>query len=425
MANIDGAKNSRTTTPDRTVESKTTRLTKLKRFLGFSRIQVINLPRSELPRASSFIHTDPTRLKNRNITHEQATASLKHHPETDSSQRSNTGSEKITALSSLRNNYEGFRANRANIKTLLKDLSQGNTWKTEGESNQSYQIRIKLALVLSGIAKQDHHGEPSSRRTTNRPITAHQLNKLSVALNQPIEHLLISAHKHGSIDNVRLLNDPVVCTALGESAGLVPIKSSSDFHDRYQMLRDYFVIGEGSQTHAATGSIEAGNLGRYLPELPERKQLTDFQLVQIDRSRAAGLREDATEVTISPPGIKFDTESKVIVPYQADNKEHRFLALLNELSYTCSSYCQGQTATNLENDNVDAAEDFKRQSSSLDRVVHHASHTMMKKAFPNQITTNHYQQLVLKAKGAEHAQWNSDMTQPRGGWTDTQPIRLG
>ncbi len=383
---------------------------------------MVHNPERQLPRASSFLHTNPTRLSERKTVHSPQTASVKPgglQKQVPEEKGTIKGAEGFDAF---RKNYEGFRANQKNITTLLTDITQSKTGQSTGESTEQYQTRVELSLVLSGMAKLDDSGHLMSRRQANRPMSARQFDQFNQAMNKPFSELIVSAHKSPQVDNSQLLNNPQVCTALGETAGLTPIKTSDDFYDRQQLLRDFFVIGEGGKTLTASGSGESSNLEARLPRFSDQKKLDDFQITQIDRSRRAGLKEDATETSIKPPGIDFETEKKTELPYDAQNKDMRFLALLNEFSYAGTGYCDAQSVARMTNDDEQGAAKYIEQRGWLNGCLHHASHSVMKHAFPEQMKNDYYQQVVLKREGADNAQWNSDMTQPRGGWLDSKPI---
>ncbi|OED41630.1 hypothetical protein ACH42_13445 [Endozoicomonas sp. (ex Bugula neritina AB1)] len=405
--------------------------TKVARFLGFKRVQAIEVG-PKVPRGT-YVAGDGTSIQDRTIDSVEITEPLLSR---DPRLEAQWVAPEVDA-DSIMHAFIGYRANQENLERLKWFIIENGIGRAkEGEDND-YISRVHFALVASGLANYGEGGKPESRRLINGPITVKQFDRLKSLLDATPAKLTTELYGQKHISKKRIIRDSVFCKMLGASAGLSVFSSAEEFYSRQTLLRDYFVKGEGYDLLKVYGYSQADRLRSVWPQynkmvdmIDDRKGAEDNGLAQINRYAKQGLRKSGTDA-LKVDGIAWMKNQKgemleVEKPYNKADPAHRFLALLQEVSSSNDGgYCQAMIqryAVDFENPKAEKRlSEVRNMREVFSNIYSGAGHVVMKRAFPDEISDTKYTRVVLK-NSREIFQWNSDLLQPRGGWKEDHDL---
>ena len=385
-------------------------LKKLARYLGFQTVSVVTSSKPHLPKESA---TSGTPIRERSVK------VVDTSPET----RPLLTGDKAGWSADFQEHYIGHRSNQKNLETLFKDLTSSGVGRRDNESDTLYEARVRLGMVASGMANLDEGGNLSSRRQVNRALSAQQFQKLEGALSGNVAELAHKASARGQLNNQHMLNTSWGRELLGASAGQYPMKTPEDFHQRQQLLQEYFISGEGQNRLASLDFPGASEMGKYL--LTNTEKLKSSELGPATQYLDAAKKDGATEASIESE-VKYVTDHSgalvtVTKEYNPANVDMRCLALLQELYYLDTAYLQCLTNRAMGGDDIDL-DDMQSDRANLQGAFMGASHCLMRQALPEQMQEKSYTHTVLKNTDGMN-QWDSDMPQPRKEWLGNQPIK--
>ncbi len=410
---------------------------RIARFLGFKKVRIVNA-KSHF-QGSSHDEFSEKAIMDRTVSSSRQTASVRERSSLDPEMEERGGGDqtagksaesRLGVINDFKQNYIGFRANSKNIECIYTDLVDSQIGMLEQEDAEEYQARVKLSLIASGMVgcRADSITlKTKSRLNASININNGHFDRFREFIAQPAAQLLSTLEERELVtsDVLKLgkeklpVNLSLKASELGSEAwplidfseeaqpsyeeyverlGQISCQESfdtrQDVKTRFKACRNYLLRGEGRRILSKYDFRSVDLLEQLLPIISDY-DVDDDVVTWIENIRKTAHQADGTNTNVlRQTRVKF-LQGKTQLAYDPGIKEHRCLAIMQELATMYIGYCLERQMKHSTETNDQLASQYAETAEVLKNVWAGMSHSIMRGYFPDQNKPENYQQLVL------------------------------